>query len=165
MRDDKIIIISCYHFLCTILFLCKSESGNFISFWARHDLFCLISSKRNLILSHLIKKESDSVSFHKIRIQFCLISWKMNLILSHFIEKKSDFISSHRKKISSHSDSDSEQNQIRTENSDSCSQSNQSHILSADIIIDHLQELDKSIQIDQKVISIKRINYDSNILF
>ena len=99
MRDDKIVIISCYHFLCTILFLCKSESGNFISFWARHDSFCLISSKRNLILSHLIKKEFSSVSSHKIRIQFCLISWKMNLILSHLTEKKSDSVSSHQKKI------------------------------------------------------------------
>ena len=99
MRDDKIIIISHYHFLCTILFLCKSEPGNLISFWTRHDLFCFISSKRNLILSHLIKKESDSVSSHKIRIQFCLISWKMNLILSHLTEKKSDSVSSHQKKI------------------------------------------------------------------
>ena len=105
MRDDKIVIISCYHFLCTILFLCKSESGNLISFWARHDLFCFISSKRNLILSHFIKKESDSVSFHKIRIQFCLISWKINLILFHFTEKKSDSVSSHQKKILSYSDS------------------------------------------------------------
>ena len=99
MRDDKIVIISCYHFLCTILFLYKSEPGNSVSFWARHDSFCLISSKRNLILFHLIKKESDSVSSHKIRIQFCFISWKMNLILSHFTEKRSSPVSSHQKKI------------------------------------------------------------------
>ena len=99
MKNDKIIIISHYYFLCTILFLCKSESENLISFWARHDSFCFISLKRNLILSHLIKKESDSVLFHKIRIQFCFISWKMNLILFHLIEKRFDSVSSHQKKI------------------------------------------------------------------
>ena len=86
-------------FLCTILFLYKSESENLVSFWARHDLFCLISSKRNLILSHLIKKESDSVSSHKIRIQFCFISWKMNLILSHLTEKRFSSVLFHQKKI------------------------------------------------------------------
>ena len=123
MRNDKIVIISYYFFLCTILFLCKSESENSVSFWARHDLFCLISSKKNLILSHLIKKKSDSISFHKIRIQFCLISWKMNLILFHFTEKRFSSVSFHQKKILSHSDSDLEQNWIRTENPDSCSQS------------------------------------------
>ena len=118
-------------FLCTILFLCKSESGNSVSFWTRHDLFCLISSKRNLILFHFIKKESDSVSSHKIRIQFCLISWKMNLILSHLTEKKFSSVSSHQKKISSHSDSDLRQNWTRMRNSDSCSQSTlESSILS-----------------------------------
>ena len=99
MRDDKIVIIFYYHFLCTILFLCKSESENSVSFWARHDSFCLISSKRNLILFHLIKKEFDFVLFHKIRIQFCFISWKMNLILSHLTEKKSSSVSFHQKKI------------------------------------------------------------------
>ena len=99
MRNDKIIIIFYYHFLCTILFLCKSESGNLISFWAKHDLFCFISSKRNLILFHFIKKKSDSVSFHKIRIQFCLISWKMNLVLFHLTEKRFSSVSSHQKKI------------------------------------------------------------------
>ena len=99
MRDDKIVIISHYHFLCTILFLCKSESGNSVSFWARHDLFCLISSKKiwfcfisqnkNSVLSHLMKNESGSVSFHWKKIWFCLISSKKNLVLSHFTEKKS----------------------------------------------------------------------------
>ena len=123
MKNDKIVIISHYYFLCTILFLCKSESGNSVSFWARHDLFCLISSKRNLILSHLIKKKSDSVSSHKIRIQFCLISWKMNLILSHLTEKRSDSVSSYQKKLLSHPGSDSEQNQTRMRNPDSCGQS------------------------------------------
>ena len=134
MRNDKIVIILIIIFLCTILFLCKSESENPISFWARHDSFCFISSKRNLILSHFIKKESDSISFHKIRIQFCFISWKMNLILSHLTEKRFSSVSSHqkknlilshsvKKKLSSHSDSDSEQNWIRMRNSDSCDQS------------------------------------------
>ena len=123
MKDDKIIIISHYYFLCIILFLCKSESGNSVSFWARHDLFCFISSKKNLILSHLIKKESDFVSSHKIKIQFYFISWKMNLILSHLTEKRFSSVSFHQKKISFHPDSDSEQNWIRTGNSDSCSQS------------------------------------------
>ena len=99
MRDDKIIIISHYHFLCTILFLCKSESENLVLFWARHDSFCFISSKRNLILFHFTKKKSDSVSFYKIRIQFYLISWKMNLILSHLTEKKFNSVSFHQKKI------------------------------------------------------------------
>ena len=99
MKDDKIVIISCYHFLCIILFLCKSESENLILFWTRQDSFCLISLKKNLILFHLIKKEFSSVSSHKIRIQFYLISWKMNLILSHFTEKKFSSVSSHQKKI------------------------------------------------------------------
>jgi len=63
VKEDKVIIISCYHFLC------KSESENSVS-----SQFC-------------------SVSSHQIEVQFCLISWKMNLILSHFTEKKFDFIS------------------------------------------------------------------------
>ena len=44
-------------------------------------------------------------------------------------------------------------------------ESNQNHILLINVVVDHLQELDKSIQIDQKVISIKKINYDSSIFF
>ena len=63
MKEDKVVIISCYHFLC------KSESENSVSFW-----FC-------------------SVSFHQIEVWFCLISQKMNLVLSHFTEKKFDLIS------------------------------------------------------------------------
>ena len=84
MRDDKIIIISHYYFLYTILFLCKSESENFISFWAKHDSFCLISLKKNLILFHFTEKKSDSVSSHQKKIWFCLISQKKNLIPSWF---------------------------------------------------------------------------------
>ena len=57
--------------------------------------------KKNLILFHLTKKKSDSVSSH---------------------QKKTDSVSSHQKKISFHSDSVSDQNQNRTENSDSDSQ-------------------------------------------
>src|SRR5204863_9360732 len=58
MKEDKVVIISCYYFLY------KSESENSVSFQ-----FCF-------------------VSFHQIRIQFCLISQKMNLILSYFMKKK-----------------------------------------------------------------------------
>ena len=46
----------------------------------------------NLILSHLIKNEYDSVSSHQKKVWFCLISSKKNLILSHFTEKKSCLI-------------------------------------------------------------------------
>src|SRR5438034_10030921 len=60
--------------------------------------FCLISLKKNLILSHLMKKKSSSVSSH---------------------QKKTDSVSSHKKKISFRPDSVSNQNQNETENSDS----------------------------------------------
>ena len=58
MKEDRIIIISHYHFLC------KSESENPVS------------------------AQSCSVSFHQIEVQFCLIPQKMNLVLSHPTEKK-----------------------------------------------------------------------------
>ena len=99
MRDDKIIIISCYHFLCTILFLCKPGPGNPVPSWARHGPSCPIPPKRNLVLSHPTKKESGPVPSHKIRIQSCPIPWKMNLVLSHPTEKRSGPVSSHQKKI------------------------------------------------------------------
>ena len=71
-----------------------------------------------------MKIKPGSVSSHWKKIQFCLISSKKNWFC--FILQK---------KISSHSDSDSEQNQIRTENSDSCSQFNCQNIaLQFDII-------------------------------
>ena len=57
------------------------------------SVFCFISFH---------EKISGSVSSHENKIWFCFIS---------------------SKKISSHSDSDPGQNQIRTENSDSCDQS------------------------------------------
>ena len=57
--------------------------------------------KKNPVLFHLMKKKSDFISFH---------------------QKKTDSVSFHQKKISSHSDSDSEQDQIRTGNSGSCDQ-------------------------------------------
>ena len=102
MRDDKIIIISYYYFLYTILFLCKSESENLVLFWIKHDSFCLISSKKiwfclilqnkNSVLFYFMKNESNSVLFYWKKIQFCFISSKKNLILFHFTKKKSCLI-------------------------------------------------------------------------
>src|SRR5207247_5749998 len=77
----------------------------------------------NLILSHLTEKKFDLISLKLLSSSISSHFTKKNLILSHLMKIKSDSVSSHQKKISSHSDSDSEQNQIRTENSDSCSQS------------------------------------------
>ena len=54
--------------------------------------------KKNPVLFHLMKKKSDSVSFH---------------------QKKTDSVLSHKKKILSHPGSVLNQNQNRTENSDS----------------------------------------------
>src|SRR5438034_136924 len=76
---------------------------------------CLISLKKNLILSHFIKKKllPSSVSSHLM---------KKNLILSHPMKIKSGSVSSHQKKISSRPDSDPGQDQTRTGNPGSCSQ-------------------------------------------
>ena len=90
VKEDKVVIISCYHFLC------KSESENSVSFWfcsvSSHQIevqFCLISQKMNLILSHLIEKKFDLISLK-------LLSFSVS---SHFMKKKSDSVSSHENKI------------------------------------------------------------------
>src|SRR5436190_1459294 len=74
--------------------------------------------KKFLILFHLMKIKSDSVSFHKNKTWFCFISLKKNPVLSHLTKKKTGSVLSHKKKILSHSDSVSNQNQNRTGNPD-----------------------------------------------
>ena len=46
-------------------------------------------TKKFLILFHLMKIKSDSVSSHKNKIWFCFISLKKNSVLPYFIKKKS----------------------------------------------------------------------------
>src|SRR5438034_9768120 len=77
----------------------------------------------NLILFHFIEKKFHLISLRLLSFSVSFHFMKKNLILFHLMKIKSDSVSSHQKKISSHSDSDLEQNQIRTENSDSCDQS------------------------------------------
>ena len=136
VKEDKIIIISHYHFLC------KSESENSVSFWfcfiSSHQIkvqFCLISWKMNLILSHLTEKKFDFISLKLLSFSVSFHFMKKNPVLFHFMKIKSDSVLSHQKKISFCSDSDSEQNWTRTKNSDSCDQSIHKFQSSADAFI------------------------------
>src|SRR5438034_11563216 len=77
----------------------------------------------NLILFHFTEKKFDFISLKLLSSSVSSHLMKKNLILFHFMKIKSDSVSSHQKKISSHSDSDLKQNQIRMRNPDSCNQS------------------------------------------
>src|SRR5216117_868522 len=76
----------------------------------------------NLILFHLTEKKFDLISLRLLSSSVSSHLMKKNLILSHLMKIKSDSVSSHQKKISSHSDSDSEQDWTRMRNPDSCNQ-------------------------------------------
>ena len=129
VKKDKIVIISCYHFLY------KSESENSVSSWfysvSSHQIevwFCLISWKMNLILSYFTEKKFDLISLKLLLFFVSSHFTKKFPVLSHFMKIKSDSVSSHWKKISFCLDSDLEQNWIRMGNSDSCDQSSHEEI-------------------------------------
>src|SRR5437762_5984788 len=77
----------------------------------------------NLILSHLTEKKFDFISLRLLSSSVSSHLMKKNLVLSHLMKIKSDSVSFHQKKISSHPDSDSEQNWTRMRNPGSCGQS------------------------------------------
>ena len=85
--------------------------------------YCSYVSQNQKISSHSKQDMIHFVSSHQKKIWFCLISQNKNSVLSYFMKNESDSVSFYWKKISSHSDSDSEQNWIRIRNPGSCSQS------------------------------------------
>ena len=93
VKEDRVIIISCYHFLC------KSESENsvsfqfcFVSFHQIEVWFCLISQKMNLVLFHLTEKKFEFISLKLLSFSVSFHLMKKNSVLFHLTEKKSHLI-------------------------------------------------------------------------